>query len=263
MQKSTEVFYDKENGCYYAYTDTGVRFLFDACDKELVQSRGWHTTKRGYIGGKEKRRERPLHKLMIAVDSIYDIDHVNGDKLDYRRQNLRVCSHQQNCFNQRLKSNNSTGYTGVSFAKNVGRYESYVHHNGYKYGLGYFDTAEEAALVRDQKAKELFAYLVFRQGATCTIKEIATILFEEGTYDKREQVYIQKIISSLMKTMRDNNVEEIMNRTYNSLGVKKHLLDCDFFKAIETKDSSNYLGEFIAQYSWAEEFNGFFRPYSS
>lgn len=156
MQKSTEVFYDNELDCGYAYTDGGVRFLFDTCDSELVQSRGWHLSRRGYIAGKENRRERPLHKLMIAVDSSYDIDHANGNKLDYRRKNLRVCSHQQNCFNQKLRSNNSTGYTGVSFAKNIGKYESYIHHNGCKYGLGYYDTAEEAAVARDQKALELF-----------------------------------------------------------------------------------------------------------
>lgn len=156
MQKSTEVFYDNELGCGYAYTDDGVRFLFDMCDSDLVRSRGWHLSRRGYIAGKENRRERPLHKLMIDVDSSYDIDHANGNKLDYRRKNLRVCTHQQNCFNQKLKKNNTTGYTGVSYAKNIRKYESYIHYNGHKYSLGYFDTAQEAAAMRDQKSMELF-----------------------------------------------------------------------------------------------------------
>jgi len=109
-----------------------------------------------------------------------------------------------------------------------------------------------------QKAKELFAYLVFRQGASCTIKEIATILFEEGLYDKKEQVYIQKIISSLMKTMKAYNAEDLINRAYNSLGVNKLMLDCDYYHAIDNKDYSQYMGEFLAQYSWAEEFNYYF-----
>lgn len=156
MQKNTEVFYDEKLDCGYAFADNGTRFIFDLCDSELVQSRGWHLSKRGYIAGKEKRRERPLHKLIISVDSCYDIDHANGDKLDYRRSNLRICSHQQNCFNQKLRQNNTSGYIGVSFAKNVGKYESYIHHNGRKNLLGYYETALEAALVRDRKAIELF-----------------------------------------------------------------------------------------------------------
>ena len=156
MQKNTEVFYDEELNCGYAFADNGVRFLFDMCDRQLVQSRGWHLSKRGYIAGKEKRRERPLHKLIITVDSSFDIDHANGNKLDYRRSNLRVCSHQQNCFNQRIRSNNTSGFIGVSYAKNIGKYESYIHHNGCKYSLGYFESAYDAALARDQKARELF-----------------------------------------------------------------------------------------------------------
>lgn len=156
MQKYTEVKYNNQLDCGYAFTESGIRFLFDMKDAELVSSRGWHLSKRGYIAGKENRRERPLHKLMIHVDSSYDIDHINGDKLDCRRSNLRVCSHQHNCFNQRKRTNNTSGYTGVSYAKNIGKYESYIHRDGHKHNLGYYDTAEEAALVRDEAAVRYF-----------------------------------------------------------------------------------------------------------
>ena len=156
MQKHTEVYYDAYLKCCYAYTNDGTKFLFDLRDADLVRSRGWHISRRGYVAGKEKRRERPLHKLMIIVDSGYDIDHVNRDKMDCRRCSLRVCSHHNNCFNQSIRANNTSGYIGVSYAKNVRKYESYVHRNGTKHLIGYFTTPQEAALFRDEAAKILF-----------------------------------------------------------------------------------------------------------
>ena len=156
MQKNTEVYYDDVFKCCYAYANDGTKFLFDLEDADLVRSRGWHISRRGYVAGKEERRERPLHKLMILVDAGYDIDHINRNKMDCRRKNLRVCSHHENCFNQKRGSNNTSGYIGVSLAKNIGKYESYIHHNGIKYLLGYFMTPQEAALCRDEAARVLF-----------------------------------------------------------------------------------------------------------
>ncbi len=156
MQKYTDVYEDDVLGCCYAFTNNGTKFLFDPEDADLVSSRGWHMSKRGYVSGTEHRRERPLHKLMINADSSFDIDHINRDKTDYRRQNLRVCTHQHNCFNQKRRSTNTSGYIGVSFAKNMGKYESYIHKDGIKHGLGYYQSPIEAALVRDAAAEYFF-----------------------------------------------------------------------------------------------------------
>lgn len=110
-----------------------------------------------------------------------------------------------------------------------------------------------------QKSKELFAYLVFRRGAACTIKEIATILFEDDPYDNKVQSYIQKIISTMMKNLKAIGAEEVIDKGYNSLAVINELLDCDYFDVLNNSNKSNmYMGEFMSQYEWAEEFNAFF-----
>ena len=166
MQKYTEVFYDNELDCGYAFTDNGIRFLFDMDDADLVRSRGWHLSKRGYIAGKDHRKEKPLHKFIIKADSSFDVDHINREKTDCRKINLRVCTHQENCFNQGKRITNTSGYMGVSFSKRSGKYESYINHNGIKHHLGLFETAEEAARVRDRHAIEYFGsicYLNFPQ----------------------------------------------------------------------------------------------------
>ncbi len=156
MQKTTEVFFDASLHCGYAYTADGNRFLFDMEDADLVSSRGWHITRRGYVGGKLHRRERPLHKIMLCVDSKHDVDHINRNKMDNRRCNLRVCTHHENSCNQKKRNTNTSGYMGVSFAKNIRKYESYVHYDGRKHGLGYFYSPQEAALVRDAAALYFF-----------------------------------------------------------------------------------------------------------
>ena len=156
MKKQTEVFWDRELECGYDFTSDGTKFLFDMCDAELVKSRGWHLSKRGYVAGKEKRRERPLHKLILLVDSSFDVDHISRNKLDNRRSNLRVCSHHENSLNQKKRQTNSTGYIGVSFLKCAGKFESYVHYDGKKHYLGLFVSAEEAAKARDAAAVKLF-----------------------------------------------------------------------------------------------------------
>lgn len=106
------------------------------------------------------------------------------------------------------------------------------------------------------KAKEIFAYLVYRQGASCTVKEIAARIFEDKCYDKKQQSYIQQIISSMMKTLRQYGAEAVIVKTYNSLAVNTEAIDCDFYRFVHS-GSGAYTGEFMAQYSWAEFMNGY------
>ena len=54
-----------------------------------------------------------------------------------------------------MQKNNTTGYKGVSYHKSGKKYEAYIHYEGKKHHLGYFDTAEQAAEAYDKKAKEI------------------------------------------------------------------------------------------------------------
>ncbi len=128
--------------------NSGGEFLFDIADLQLIQSYTWHLGKRGYpathVGGKTV----VLHRLFFP-NADGEIDHINGDKLDNRRANLRVCTHQQNAFNQQRRNTNTSGYIGVSAVRGKNRYEAYIHLHGHKYHLGLFSSASQAARVRD------------------------------------------------------------------------------------------------------------------
>ncbi len=138
------------------YTRKGEQFLFDIEDWPFVKTHTWYISKRGYVVTRIKRKTVTMHRILLGDTTGFDVDHISGDRLDNRRGNLRLCTHQQNMFNQRKRSTNTSGYTGVSLMKNIKRYEAYIHFGGKKHNLGLFDNPLEAALARDGKAISLF-----------------------------------------------------------------------------------------------------------
>lgn len=87
------------------------------------------------------------------------VDHINHNRLDNRRANLRICSMRENLRNRRGKKSSKTHYKGVH--PQQGRYRAQICYQGKQYSLGMFATAEEAAKVYDGKARELFGEYAF------------------------------------------------------------------------------------------------------
>ena len=110
------------------------------------------------------------------------------------------------------------------------------------------------------RSKEIFAYLVHRHGSSCTIKEIAAALFEDEPYDKKQQSYLQILISSMMKSLKKVGAEKVVNKSYNSLSVNVSTLDCDYYRFAELDAGAvnAYANEYMSQYYWADfMFNDF------
>lgn len=86
-------------------------------------------------------------------------DHVNGDTLDNRRDNLRVANHSQNGANRGKTRKNTSGYKGVYWNKKSGKWKAQIGYriNGARKvkGLGYFDDLTEAAKAYDRAAVEM------------------------------------------------------------------------------------------------------------
>lgn len=104
------------------------------------------------------------------------------------------------------------------------------------------------------KSKEVFAYLVYKHGSSCTTREIAAILFEDAPYDDKQQGYTQKIISSLQKSLKKVGASDILRKEYNSISIDCNSLDCDYFRFLESdpKAINSYTGEYMEQYYWAD-----------
>ncbi len=109
------------------------------------------------------------------------------------------------------------------------------------------------------KSEELFAFLIDRRGAGVTNGEIAGVLFEDKEYNRSVKNQVQTMISGMMKTLRDYDVEDIIVRQWNSIAVNTTKVKCDYFDFLkhEKNDMMDYADEYMVNYSWAEYTNGY------
>ena len=158
--------------------------IIDDEDYEKVMERKWYVMESGsgkhYAMGSGRRVS--VHRLVMDAPKDLHIDHINGDPLDNRKENLRLCTIAQNAQNRPLRKDSASGYKGVYEVKKPQRrkyikksgevtyYENMPKKRFYAYignpeattktprniKLGYFHTAEEAAECYDRKAIEMY-----------------------------------------------------------------------------------------------------------
>lgn len=122
-------------------------------DQALLDAHRWRKNPEGYW---KNSRDQYLHRLIMLPGPGLVVDHINGDRSDNRRENLRVCTRQQNMYNQQPRQGTSTPYKGVQLKDDGKRYKAYIKQHGRMLHLGYFPTAEEAAAAYDEAAHRLF-----------------------------------------------------------------------------------------------------------
>lgn len=96
-----------------------------------------------------------MHRLIIKPQPSEHVDHINRDKIDNRRQNLRACTVSQNLRNA-FRNKTSSGFKGVSFHKGSKRFIARICVNGSIINLGSFLDAREAAMSYNKAASEIF-----------------------------------------------------------------------------------------------------------
>lgn len=111
-----------------------------------------------------KRKRISMHRTIMGAKLGQQVDHINNNGLDNRRENLRFCTASQNCMN-RANTWGASTYKGV--AKKGNRWASRIMIGGVYTWLGTFSSEEEAAMVYDAAAKNYygkFANLNFEEG---------------------------------------------------------------------------------------------------
>lgn len=140
----------------YVKDNKGVEFFIDLDDFNSIKNYTWHSyvTTKGKTYVRCSYLKESLHRFLLDPPKDKVVDHINGNTLDNRRSNLRVCTHTENMQNQKLRTNNSTGVTGVS--KCGKRYRAVIRVNKKDIHLGVYDTLDEAKKVRKEAEAKYF-----------------------------------------------------------------------------------------------------------
>ena len=99
-------------------------------------------------------RDITMHRSILGKKKGLEVDHINRDGLDNRRENLRLCTRSQNSMNQGLRKNSLSGYRGVSYHQKRKRWIARIRVDGKHVRSASFKTAEEAARAYDEFAKK-------------------------------------------------------------------------------------------------------------
>ena len=146
-----------DDGSIEVIATNNIAFFIDKEDEERVKKYTWSvcTNKRG-LQTVMNRQGLSLHQYLINSNREWETDHIDRDRLNNRRSNLRRCTHQQNQFNQGLQRNNTSGAIGVRFYPQRGKYVARIKYCGKDIHLGYYAERESAMQARNAGAVFLF-----------------------------------------------------------------------------------------------------------
>lgn len=125
--------------------------LVDDSDYEWINGMKWTYLSSGYAYRKTPRPKPKavlMHRLVLSAKPNEQVDHINGNKLDNRRVNLRVCTSSQNNANKPGRNK----YKGVQLDKRSGKYYARIAFNYKIYLLGSYETEKEAAIRYNEEA---------------------------------------------------------------------------------------------------------------
>jgi hypothetical protein len=124
------------------------------------------------VFGKRYLAHRLAWLMTYGIWPKIDLDHINGDSLDNRINNLRLATEGQNLANSRIAKNNRSGVKGVCWRRDIGKWSAQIRKDGKLKHIGLFATIDEAATAYEEKAKELFGEFARTSMREVPIKEM-------------------------------------------------------------------------------------------
>ncbi len=140
-------------------TNTNDEFYFDLEDYDKIKDYCWRIDKNGYVvtsvyNEKTNRFNKllRLHRFLMKCPNGFVVDHINGNKLDNRKENLRICTQSDNTKNHILLSNNTTGVSGVRWNKTNKNWRVFIGNKS----IGSFKNFDDAVKARKAAEEKYF-----------------------------------------------------------------------------------------------------------
>lgn len=133
--------------------------MVDDDDYARVSAVNWYITGHGYaysekvLSGKTSKILM-THFIMGKPEKGFVVDHINRNRLDNRKDNLRFCTLAQNNMNRKMQKNNTSGYTGVFWHKPAKKWQVFICIDKKQTHVGIYADKKEAALAYNEAAKE-------------------------------------------------------------------------------------------------------------
>lgn len=218
-----------EKWCEIVCKNTGHKALVSEEDFGYLSKWNWYQSSSGYacrnVNTGKKTFNISMARTIVGLshNDERQVDHVNGNRMDNRRDNLRICTPQENVWNMKKflrKKQSSVLYKGVYLKPETGLWRARVRYNGKDIHCGYWNTEEEAAKAYDQKAKELFgefAKLNFdpRPAPKKTMGEELRHVYQNSIFISENQAW-DRVASRAKELILDGK----------EYGVDKIILDC-------------------------------------
>lgn len=144
------------------YTKSGVGITVSDSDYPALSKYAWHISPQGYAKRNKSKIASGspytlMHRMILGLqDKDKMVDHINGNKLDNRRENLRIVSNQGNQANSKIPKNNTSGYKGVTWDKYRNKWIAQIMVNRRHKYLGRFESIEDAVVAYDTAALLIF-----------------------------------------------------------------------------------------------------------
>ena len=124
-------------------TNGGTALVDDKRWLELMKH-NWQLSPQGYAHRCTKHKTILMHRAVIGAKAGEIVDHINQDRLDNRRANLRLVSNQANSLNTKMNKRNTSGYRNVTFRKDTRKWQAGAMRDRKFISLGSYATVELA-----------------------------------------------------------------------------------------------------------------------
>lgn len=157
QRKRTSMVEIFDDGSAIVTTAKGVQIAIDAADAEKAMRYSWCISKTGYAVANTGSRVIKMHRYLLDIldEPSLVVDHINGNTLDNRRSNLRVCRQDENLRNMKKKVSNTSGYSGIRKTPH-GTYNVRITFERKEIHVGNYSTLEEAIEAREQAERTYF-----------------------------------------------------------------------------------------------------------